>query len=734
MPANPPLRRIASVIAAVGLFGFTSWAPAQPGAQGSPQRNPAEGETQERPSTRDPRIDPETGADKRIWPPDVLFRHESFLLDMVIADMSKHEFTATATVVISPIAEARSSIVLDAGPGLTFHAVRVGGGPAASFNHYKETQKLTIEFGRSVRVGEKVTIAMDYSAVKPGGRGAALTWSNDDRRTPEVDFMMHAQGQPQSNHLWFPCHDFPNLRVPTELKITVQEPYEAVSNGRLESVQRKSYASIGLAPPEPAKPITSSADDTEARPEPSPTHLRTFHWKQDLPHPYYLVTLVVSRFDVVNIGGPKSEYPGLWMPVYGPLGSEEALKRAFGNTPAMVKHFSELFDYPYVWDKYAQILCRDFAAGAMENTGAVTFQAALVRGGGRRGSIDDIIAHELVHHWFGDLITCRSWEHLWLQEGWATMGEALWAEKQRGQDGYQAAMLRNIQRERTASRNRSSPQRTGMVSNLYRSPDARFTSADNVYSKGGAVLHMLRVRLGDDVFFAGVRDYIRTHEFSQVETDDFRYAMEKASGQSLERFFDQWCKRPGHPSLEIDLAYVRSDSGNELRVTVEQTQKIDGNNPAFAFELPLYLHLSESEGKWVSVIVDTQTTTATFSVPTEPVEVEIDPELTVLCRASVRQPLKAAVRQAEHGRTLALRVRAIEQLAEANDLASLGALLRLAGAGMARSDAFIDDPQRALSNAASDAIALRAQGMLDRARTTVARILNTSDTFARSQP
>jgi len=283
-------RVLAAVLAALALasplLGQNQPAtPAQPAASGDQppaRRRPARSEDSA--SATDPRIDAETGRDKRVWPPDPLFTHKHFRLEMLVPDMSKHEFGATATVTLAPIGNPRERITLDAGKGLTFSAVRVNGKPAASFASDPAKQKLNIEFGRSFNPGEQIVLAMDYTAVKPGGGGSGLTWSKDDPRTPEVDFMMHAQGEAQKNHLWFPCHDFPNLRVPTEILVTVPEPYEAVSNGRLISVVRKSYASLHLTPPAPQAPVAGENDES-GEPEPSPTHLRTFHWRQDLPTP-----------------------------------------------------------------------------------------------------------------------------------------------------------------------------------------------------------------------------------------------------------------------------------------------------------------------------------------------------------------------------------------------------------------------------------------------------------------
>lgn len=579
--------------------------------------------------------------------------------------MSRPGFLATARFELAPRAAPQSSVTLDAAGGLRFRRASVNGRSVA-FAHDPVAARITIEFPKTFARSELFTLELEYTTNSHGGKGEGLTWSGDDPRTPETDFMLHAQGQPQSNSRWFPCHDFPNLRVPTSVTVTVPEPYEAVSNGTLQGVSRAPISSIdgvwqqvhGDAPAPPtseaaeAEEITDNDDETPPKsaaatssPKEAPaTHVRTFRWSQTKPHPYYLVTLVVSRFEVVNVGGPASAYPGLWMPVYGPLGSGEQMKRVFGNTAAMIAHFEKLFDCPFPWDKYAQILCRDFTAGAMENTSAVTFNASLARGGGRRGgSIDNIIAHELVHHWFGNYVTPRSWQHLWISEGMATFGEALWAEHVGGERAYRQAILSNVNTERAMSRRRSAPRQVGMVSHLYSNPDQRFISGDNVYSKGGVVLHMLRMRLGDDAFFAGLRLFLKRHALQQVETDDLRLVFEEVSGQSLQRFFDQWCLRPGHPSIEVDLVFTQnsSEDGGELRARLEQTQTIDANNPAFAIELPMFVRFSSDpqDGEWITVLMDERIASTTVQLPRKPVEVRLDPNTTVLARTRIRTPL-----------------------------------------------------------------------------------------------
>jgi aminopeptidase N len=605
----------------------------------------------------DPRIDPATGRDKRVWPTDPVFDFLSLRLDMDVPTMSEPKFTARETLLFEAVGNPRDSITLDAGPGLTFTAATVEG-KAARFE--RGSGSVTVFFEGSARPGHPVTMTLDYNADKPGGNGAGLTWSKDSKETPEEDAMFHSQGEPESNRLWFPCHDFPNERLSTEICVTVPEGYQAVSNGRLLSVTK-----------------IPGADGKEGG------GVRTrYHWLQAQPHASYLVTLVISKFDVVDLGGPESAYPGLWMPVYGPLGSGEALRALYANTPEMIKYYEGLLDEKYPWDKYAQVVARDFHFGAMENTSATTLAPQFASG--RPGSADSVICHELFHQWTGDLVTTRGWEHLWLNEGWASMAEAMWAEHKRGPEGYQRAMLGFVGRERGTSADTYAPRSSALVSHRYTDPDSRFYAPNNVYSKGACVLHMLRQRLGDEVFWKGVRLYIDRNRFTCAETDDFRNALEDASGQSLERFFQQWCYRPGVPHLAVDYDY--DDVHQKLTVVVEQTQKVDADNPAYALSIPIYLEWKEQKetntpasNKYVYLDTNVKRIEATFTMDRKPDQIILDPFVSNLAIVDTRKPLAMWIDQLDHGPTLFARSEAVTALAGTDSPQGALALARAAG-------------------------------------------------------
>ena len=345
----------------------------------------------------------------------------------------------------------------------------------------------------------------------------------------------------------------------------------------------------------------------------------------------------------------------------------------------MVDHFARLFDEPYPWDKYSQALVRNFRAGGMENTSATTMQASSARA--PAGSQDDIIAHELGHQWFGDQITCKGWEHAWLNEGWASYCEALWDETLQGKvarQSYQRRIAGFVGAQRGLNRTYA-PLYPPLVSNRYGDAMETFMKPNDIYSKGAVVLHMLRMRLGDEVFFSAVRKYIDTCKLTCVETDEFRYFLEEASGESLEQFFTQWCYRPGMPRLAAELEWkpAAEGGGGELLVSVDQTQRIDGANPAYSFALPVQAKFGDKGNKTFLLECSTRRSEASFKLESRPEDVVFDPQMTIAAPTSIKKPLAMWLKQLDDESVFA-QLQAVEHLREIDDPAARLALARVA--------------------------------------------------------
>lgn len=592
----------------------------------------------------DPRIDPITGVSRANYPPPRHFDHLHMRLEIDVPDMRQAYLTACQRLRMVPVGRPRDTVVLDA-VGMTISEVAVEGQPVR-FTHAGGT--LRVHLPRAVSPGTPIELTIRYALDFIRGRGEGLTHTpgrpdaaSVTDRFPQV----FSQGQPEYNRRWFPCHDFPNERLTTELLVTVEDPYVVCSNGRLVRTWFGGRAGGRTR--------------------------TTWHWLQDQPHAAYLVTLVIGRFSIVGLAPPGGGEPrnaaGVPVPcyLYAPLGQEPRAARVYAGTPAMMAFFGEMFG-PYPWDKYSQALVRGFMGG-MENTSATTMLVESLR----MRDAESLIAHELVHQWFGDLVTCRSWEHAWLNEGWASYGEALWAAHRAGPGGGQRAYQRVLggflARQRLMNRESRAPDVPPMVSRLYTHPMQNFMKADDIYAKGALVLHMLRRRMGDEAFFAGARLYLERHRLGEVETEDFRRCLEEVSGLSLERFFEQWCRRPGLPHVLATVDWASSeapgaDAAGTLTVTIEQTQPLDAWNPAYEIVIPVRIVLEDGSVQWLTMHTDVRRATHSLALPVPPRDVEVNPELTTAAFVRVNKSLAMWLHQAVRGSTLLARWQAIGHL------------------------------------------------------------------------
>lgn len=562
--------------------------------------------------------DPATGRDLANWPASTQFDHRHMKLEMVIADMNATQAACRATIELASLGKPRTQVRFDAA-GLKVTSVSLD---STVLKYTLDDDGLVVDLPRAYNPGEVFSLRIDYSVNYPDGQGNGLTWAAGDPKASsptDQSPMLHSQGESQWNHTWFPCVDFPNHKLTTELLVTIPDGYTAISNGYLAS--------------------TTPDAALEPKPANAPTQPRAYtrwHWVQDKPHATYLVSLIVGKFSTVNLiepGKPAdlSAHDGKTPPmvVFAPVGKEERAFEIFQRTPAMVEFLGKLFDEPYPWTKYAQTSARGFRWGGMENTSATTLEPTLWDKDDTNQ--DELIVHELAHQWMGDLVTCRTWEHAWLNEGWASLAEPLWAaelartrKSGSADEAYLNYIINWVNGLDTKNPDGASPP---MASRYYATPDDPFEKPDDIYAKGGVVLHMLRERIGDAAFWAGTRKYVDDHKFGSAETSDYRRALEAASGESLEQFFWQWTARQGLPRADITI--TQDPRAFTLAVSVKQTQRVSAGRPVYEFDLPLRVTLGDGSVKQLVLPVTERTSamTARFAGPV--VACEIDPRLTV---------------------------------------------------------------------------------------------------------
>ncbi|HLO39672.1 MAG TPA: M1 family metallopeptidase [Phycisphaerales bacterium] len=584
------------------------------------------------------RFDESTGRDLASYPrqAQVDFRHMK--LNILIPDMNVRRMEIVQELSFTPVIGEKDQIRLDA-KLMQIHSVTSSIG-RATFEH--DGQFLTVTLDTPVRAGEVCTLTTTYTVTEPPH---GMVWTPESPLWPGRPAQLHSKGQPENNSYWFPCHDFPNDRLSTEIIATVPAAYEVISNGELLKVENRAL---------------STRDATGRTQADSRLGMyRRWHWKQELPHVPYLVTFVVGRFDVVDVHG-KGKVP---LPVYAPVGRGPDAKPNFRNTERMIAFFERTFDEKYPWDQYAQVLVHNYASGATENTSATSFADGAIWS--PEGLVDHdpdgLIAHELAHQWFGDLLTCRSWEHIWINEAWATYSEALWFGERDGPIGYEAEIVREFQSTLSGDKG-TSPHDGGMVSKYFTTPREVFSRSASPYSKGSSILHMLRKKVGDEAFFKATAMYVDKFRLKETETFEFQAMMEEVSGEALDQFFTQWCTRPGHPRLRGDVSWDSSTSS--LRIAVQQTQKIDGANPAYEFDLPVSIR--HSDGSVTQGVVPVRGREASVNLPlaSEPAWVEFAPQMEVLAEMEFHAPAAWLRAEARQGSSLAARRQAIRDLAQ----------------------------------------------------------------------
>ena len=398
-----------------------------------------------------------------------------------------------------------------------------------SQNYSYENDSLKIDLGRVFNPHESYQILIRYIASpnqlkKNNELGTAI---NDDKGLYFINplgdnpFKMKqvwTQGETQSNSAWMPTIDVPNEKMTQDLFITVSQSLVTLSNGTLMASQ------------------------------PAAGGTRTDHWQMNKPHAPYLTMMAAGTFKTVKDPNSKT----LPVTYYVEPEYERDALFLFGATPKMISFFSKLLNTPYPWPKYDQIVVRDFVSGAMENTSATLHGDFMIyqspEDSEHKG--ESVIAHELFHQWFGDLVTCESWSHLPLNESFATYGEYLWLEHAKGRD---AADIHQQQSRNTYFSTYSNGGDRSPIDYYYRNREDMFDAVS--YNKGGLILHSLRKTLGDSVFFKGLHLYLSRHAFKTVEIHDLRLALEEVSGMDLNWFFNQWFLTNGLALVNIQKKY-----------------------------------------------------------------------------------------------------------------------------------------------------------------------------------
>ncbi len=558
------------------------------------------------------------------------FHTQNILLNLHF-DFDHTQAIGTATLTLMPLLNDLKHIELDAG-NLTINSVKFASGAPLKFENDMKKEKLDIALDRAYQPSDSLTIVIDYhtNAASPGslfGGTRGLTFIKPTADDPAAPKQIWSQGESEDNHFWFPCYDHPNDFTTTEIIATVEKPLSVVSNGKLISVKE------------------------------SGGNTRTYDWKIDVPHATYLTSIVVGEYAPV-----EQSYNGIPVTTYVYPNQVPEGKITAARMADMVKFFSEKTGVTYPYVKYAQTMVHNFGGG-MENISATTMIDGMIHDERAEldGTADSLESHELAHQWFGDFVTCRSWADVWLNESFATYFQAMWDEKSLGRDDFLYSDVKANQDQYFQAWNRG--QRRPIVTENYLNPEVVFDTY--AYPRGGAVLHMLRTTLGEENWWRAIHHYLTMYAHQPVETEQFRIAIEEATGQSMDWFFDEWLYRMGHPIFRVTQAY---DAGSKtVTLTVKQEQKVD---PASAypqvtfFQMPVQIEIGTASGTHIekAMIEAKEEQTFSFHADSEPLLIDFDYGGTLIKELHFDKTTPQLIYQLSHDSDVLGRIFALDEL------------------------------------------------------------------------
>jgi len=540
----------------------------------------------------------------------------------VTPDFKRRTISGEATWTFKPIAKPLQELRLDA-VDLAIASVTA----TEKIQAYQSTdEQLVITFEKTIPPDKETRVMIKYSAEPQKG----LYF-----RTPEMGYKvgdehLFTQGEAIEARHWFPCYDFPNEKFTSEITCHVPEDMTVLSNGRLVSQEKDSAGLLAV------------------------------HWAQEKPHVNYLISLVAGHFKSV-----EDKHENVSLAFYTPPSQIEQAKNSFRDTKDIMEFFEKEIGVPFPWAKYFQVVVDDFIAGGMENTSLTTLTDRTlftVATENIRNS-EGLTSHEMAHQWFGDLVTCKDWSHLWLNEGFASYYALLYDGHKNGRDSMLYGLFQTS-RSILSVTNDTKP----IVHRKFDNPDDLFNYLP--YQKGSFVLQMLRSQLGEELYRRCIKTYLERHQFGNVTTEDLAKVVEEFSGQSYDQFFDQWVFHAHYP--ELDINYSWDEKTRLAKISVKQVQKI--SEDVLLFNFPLTVAFKGKSGRVEkTMLVKEKEEDFYFALPEAPEIVLPNPKLGLLAKIDFKNPpmLRA---QLEDSQEVVGRLSAAAQLGEKKDHESIAQL------------------------------------------------------------
>ncbi|MGK7943937.1 MAG: M1 family aminopeptidase [Microcystaceae cyanobacterium] len=454
-------------------------------------------------------------------------------------DIPNKSFQGICHITLTPVRRGITQLTLDA-VNLNITSVLIDE-ISQPFDY--DGEKLVIQLLKPT-TEQTCVLSIAYNVSHPQ-RG--LYFIAPDEHYPNKPTQVWTQGEDEDSRFWFPCFDYPGQLATSEIRVKVPKPYLAISNGELIATEDQGEEII-------------------------------YHWSQKQVHPTYLMTLAVGDFAEI-----KDSWNDIPVTYYVEKGREADGQRSMGKTPDMIAFFSEKFGYPYPYPKYAQVCVDDFIFGGMENTSTTLLTNRCLLD--ERATIDNmrtesLVAHELAHQWFGDLVVIKHWSHAWIKEGMASYSEVLWTEKEYGKDDAAYYLLGEA---RSYLQEDSSRYRRPIVTNVYREAIELYDR--HLYEKGACVYHIIHTILGSELFDKAIHTFVQENAHKTVETIDLLRAIDQATGYNLMFIFDQYVFRGGHPDYKV--GYSWDGDSNLAKLTVTQTQGKEDEKALFDLKIPI---------------------------------------------------------------------------------------------------------------------------------------------------
>lgn len=518
-------------------------------------------------------------------------------------DQPAHKLMGTVltTLSILPQKGPVDSVVFDA-VNMTIESVWLEGGKGKRLplNFDKDSAKLRIHLGQAVPFGTPIKIGIEYWAQPKKG----MWFIDPDTFYTKRQSQIWTQGEGEENRNWLPTYDYPNDKTTTEAYITVRADQKALSNGKLIGKDKNSDGTV------------------------------TWHWKEEKPYSTYLIMVGVGNYET-----PTDLWRGKEVQYWVYPGWSSEAHRIFGLTPNMLEFFSTKTGFPYAWEKYAQIAIADFMYGGMENVSATTLNDYVMFD--KRSGIDfnaeGLIAHELAHQWFGDVVTCRGWIHMWLNESFATYFEALFREHQDGEDEFQEEMQGAANAGIGAET--SMGKRPIVATNGY---------TVNTYPRGAATLNMLRHIIGDSAWWHSINHYLTVHQFQPVITEDLKIAFEETTGQNLQWFFDEWLYKSGHPIFVVNQSF--DEASHILHMDVAQMQAHDSLTGTFKIPIDVEFTMPDGTTHVEQIRMQDSAQSYTFNLSAKPKMVIFDKGNSIIKELKFHKSVDEWVYQLAHAK------------------------------------------------------------------------------------